>query len=44
MQKMIGLPGIEIAPGHCAVLHLWSPGAALTTGITLAPELGLFER
>lgn len=44
MQKMFGLPPIVIAPGHNATLHMWSPGAALTTGITFLPELGHWER
>jgi hypothetical protein len=38
------LPPIVIAPQHCAILHIWSPGGALTTGITLLPELAAWER
>lgn len=44
LQKMFNLPPLIIAPGHCAVLHMWSPGAAITTGITFLPEMGHFER
>ena len=35
---------IIIGPGQCAIFHLWSPGAALTTGISFLPELGWWER
>jgi hypothetical protein len=38
------LPPIEIGPGESALLHTWSPGAALTTGVTFLPELYWFER
>lgn len=43
-REVFHLPPIVIAPGHCAVLHLWSPGAAASTGITYLPELGHWER
>jgi hypothetical protein len=39
------LPPIVIDPGHAAILHLWSPGQAVsTTAITYLPELGHWER
>lgn len=39
------LPAIVIDPGHAAILHLWSPGQAVsTTAITYLPELGHWER
>jgi hypothetical protein len=39
-----GLPPIVIGPQQCLILHLWSPGGALTTGASYAPEMGWFER
>jgi hypothetical protein len=38
------VPAITIGPNQCAIFHLWSPGAALTTGITFLPELAWWER
>jgi len=38
------LPAIIVGPGQSMVLHLWSPGGALTTGISIAPEVGWWER
>jgi hypothetical protein len=38
------LPPLVIGPQSCAIIHLWSPGAALTTGISYAPEMGWWER
>jgi hypothetical protein len=41
---VVQIPGIVVGPNACAMLHMWSPGAALTTGITFLPELGWWER
>jgi hypothetical protein len=41
---LFSMPPIIIGPGQCALLHMWSPGAALTTGITFLPEIGWWER
>jgi len=38
------LPPVVIGPQQSVVLYLWSPGAALTTGISYAPEIGWWER
>jgi hypothetical protein len=37
------LPPLVLNPGECALIHLWFPAMA-TTGITLLPELGWWER
>jgi hypothetical protein len=37
------LPPFIIGPQQSGILHLWSPGAALTTGISFAPEIGWWE-
>lgn len=38
------LPPLVIGPGHNATLHIWSPGQALSTGVTYLPEMGHWER
>lgn len=39
------LPPVVIDPGHAAILHLWSPGQAVSsTAITYLPEIGHWER
>lgn len=42
--KSLQMPPVIVGPGQCIILHLWSPGAALTTGITFLPEVGWWER
>jgi hypothetical protein len=41
---LYALPPIVFGPGQCALLHMWSPGAALTTGISMLHEMGWWER
>lgn len=43
-REHLQLPGIVIDPGHAAILHIWSPGQAMNTGITYLPELAHWER
>lgn len=43
-REHLQLPPIVIDPGHAAILHIWSPGQAMNTGITYLPELGHWER
>ncbi len=43
-REIFDLPPIVIAPQHCAILHLWTGGSAINTGITYLPELGHWER
>lgn len=43
-REVFNLPPIVIAPQHCAIMHAWSPGQAISTGITYLPEIGYWER
>lgn len=43
-REVLNLPPIVIAPQHCAILHLWSPGSAINGAISYLPELGYWER